>query len=86
MIKEKDIRKNKLKTKNPIHLISYIPMKIESNSPANELMARNILFGRYAIRNGKNVTAHALYNPEYSSLEIEKGDNVVCVSMSYYND
>ncbi|MEA1936527.1 MAG: hypothetical protein U9N04_00215, partial [Patescibacteria group bacterium] len=62
----------------------YIPMKIKNSSPENELMARNILFGRYTTRNNKPVTAHALYNPESSSLEIE--DKVVCVSMNYYNE
>ena len=79
-------KKNKCRVNNHNNWLGYIPNRIEGQRPETKCLAMNILFGRYTIQNGKNAIAHALYKPEPSTFEMKKGDDVICISMNYYNE
>ena len=84
MNQEKYIKKN-IK-ENHSDLISYIPQRIENPCVEARCLARNILFGRLAVQDGKNAIAHALYNPEPSTFKIMREGSDICISINYCNE
>lgn len=85
---KKYIEENKHKIKNPASWVGYVPNRIEDGDLKMRLFSQNILFGRYIVRNGENVLATALYNPDRASLKVEVASDKsnVFMSMDYYND
>ena len=80
------IKKNKCGINNLKNWPCYIPRKIEGQCREVRRLAVNILLGRYTVRNGKNVIAHALYELKSSTLKASKKDDITCISINYYNE
>lgn len=60
------------------------PLRLE-NKPELSVFPFNVLIGRHTIRDGKQALGTALYEPDLSSLEIDKSRNLIMVYRNRYD-
>lgn len=60
------------------------PLRLE-NKPELSVFPFNVLIGRYTIRDGKQTLGSALYEPDLSSLKMDKSKNLILIYKNRYD-